>query len=105
MIANDLAIAVYERDIPTVANEEAHMDFERSISLSYNLKRVIFKTKNESEVFANINKHQKLFGKHFRVVSSLDKTHSRHYTICKSMEPQYYQALCDALEMEQPFNS
>lgn len=47
MIANDLAIAVYERDIPTVANEEVHMDFERSISLSYNLKRVIFKTTNE----------------------------------------------------------
>jgi cytochrome b involved in lipid metabolism len=86
MIVNDLAVGIYERDIP-VRTEVVQQVQSRCNAVNSETQTVVLMAEQESECFRSYWGDHRMIGKHFRVQYSGKLCLSRHYTICNVMTP------------------
>jgi hypothetical protein len=101
MIVNDLAVAIYEREIPTLTNERVMLSKEESIPLTTEIKHVMLEAEKAQEAFRGHYDDERMLGKHFRVEwgGSLQADRvNRHYTISNVMNPTVYNAVLESLQ-------
>lgn len=103
MIVNELAIAIYEKDIPVTTTIVKQI---RAKSLRQNMSTdtVILQAESSNESFKNFYDDERLLGKHFRVSSVENLQLSRHYTICNVMQPKTYNIYLKALQGKDLFD-
>ena len=95
-ICNDLAIAIFERDIPVSTQQVLH-DVDKAIDVSPDVKTIYLYSANRSSAFKHHYNDYRTLGKHFRFTIEGDPHFSRHFTICNVMMgklyPEYLKAL------------
>lgn len=103
LIVNDLAIAIYEREIPTTTGQTVVISKEKSMVLAPDIMHVVLETQQTEEAFRSYYDDDRLLGKHFRVewcgMLEADRV-NRHYTISNTMNPKIYDTLVNALQTD-----
>lgn len=99
MIANDIAMAIYEKDIE-VCQVQVDQEIKECQTLAQDVHLVVLCAEKPVSAFKLLHSDFRIFGKHFRVFNNSNKHLSRHYTICNAMNPVVYKSYIAVLKQE-----